>query len=161
MKLNYYKKTSPVHFHKIISSVNYSVTQKNQTKPPFFHACHSYTLIKFEYFSRQKVIRGVNKFVVYDLVQSCSRNKPHILRTKMLLQKCTTTQLLLHYKTLTPGHIGGLENYKSVLSQTQIQRRSLLKKPLLVLNLLSISCWLWCIFVSFVSLQLDVAYVWR
>ena len=46
----------------------------------------------------------------------------------MLLQKCTTTQLLLHYKTLTPGHIGGSENYKSVLSQTQIQRRSILKK---------------------------------
>ena len=163
VKLNYYKKTSPVHFHKIISSVNYSVTQKNQTKPPFFHACHSYTLIKFEYFSRQKVIRGVNKFVVYDLVQSCSRNKPHILGTKMLLQKCTTTQLLLHYKTLRLLVI--FEGWKiTSLSSpdSQIQRRSLLKKPLLVLNLLSISCLLmWFIFVSFVSLQLDVAYVWR
>ena len=41
-------------FTELFPSFHYSPAQKNQTKPPFFHACHSYTLIKFEYFSRQK-----------------------------------------------------------------------------------------------------------
>ena len=141
-------KTSSVHFQKIISYVNYSVTQKNQTKPPFFHACHSYTLIKFEYFSRQKVIRGVNKFVVYDLVQSCSRNKPHILGTKILLPHscCCITK---HWGSWSYLRVGKLQ----VCPDSQIRRRSLFYLYWIYYQLD------WCIFVSFV--QLDVAYVWR
>ena len=83
-------------------------TSKNQTMPPFFHACHSLPLIKFEYFSRQKLIRGVNKFVVYDLAQSCSCNKPHILGTKIQLHYTPSGQIC------APG--GRIENYKPVLT---------------------------------------------